>query len=299
MPVGTLTRGTTNPNRLRRFDRWIVHRAGAALRRADHPVVVDLGYGRSPVTTLELADRLTGRIGPGIRVVGVEIDPERVAAAQPVTRPGVQFRRGGFEVPTPGQCAPLVIRAANVLRQYDEDQVGAAWARMAGRLAPGGIVVEGTCDELGRLAAWVTIGAPAARIPGGPAGPAASAAPSPPAAGGRAAVVPESLTIGVQLRSLERPSQVAQRLPKALIHRNVPGEPVHALLVALDLAWARASAHGVFGPRQRWLAAVELLRADGWPVLDGPSRWRLGELTVPWQCVAPSPEERSPAARTG
>ena len=29
------------------------------------------------------------------------------------------------------------------------------------------------------------------------------------------------------------------------------------------------------------------LRDDGWPVLDGPSRWRLGELTVAWDAVAP------------
>ena len=29
------------------------------------------------------------------------------------------------------------------------------------------------------------------------------------------------------------------------------------------------------------------LRAAGWPVLHGPHRWRLGELTVPWSAVAP------------
>jgi hypothetical protein len=26
---------------------------------------------------------------------------------------------------------------------------------------------------------------------------------------------------------------------------------------------------------------------DGWPVQDGPSRWRLGEVTVGWEAVAP------------
>jgi len=29
-PQGTITRGTTNPNRLRRLDRWIAHRMGSA-----------------------------------------------------------------------------------------------------------------------------------------------------------------------------------------------------------------------------------------------------------------------------
>jgi hypothetical protein len=26
---------------------------------------------------------------------------------------------------------------------------------------------------------------------------------------------------------------------------------------------------------------------EQWPLLDGPSRWRLGELTVAWTAVAP------------
>ena len=79
-PLGVVTRGITNPNRLRRFDRWIVHRAGAALRRHPDGVVVDLGYGASPVTTLELADRLETAVGRPVRVVGLEIDPERLRA---------------------------------------------------------------------------------------------------------------------------------------------------------------------------------------------------------------------------
>jgi trehalose 6-phosphate synthase len=42
-----------------------------------------------------------------------------------------------------------------------------------------------------------------------------------------------------RLADLSRPSDIAERLPKVLIHRNVPGEPVHAYLAALDDAWAR------------------------------------------------------------
>ena len=41
-PIGTATRGTTNPNRLRRMDRWIAATHGPALRRSDSPVAVDL-----------------------------------------------------------------------------------------------------------------------------------------------------------------------------------------------------------------------------------------------------------------
>ncbi|HPV89711.1 MAG TPA: class I SAM-dependent methyltransferase, partial [Ornithinibacter sp.] len=31
------------------------------------------------------------------------------------------------------------------------------------------------------------------------------------------------------------------------------------------------------------------LRDAGWPVLDGPARWRVGELTLAWDAVAPHP----------
>jgi len=59
-PIGQLTRGTTGHNRLRRSDRWLVHsrRVRIALQAAADPLVIDLGYGALPVTTLELAARL-------------------------------------------------------------------------------------------------------------------------------------------------------------------------------------------------------------------------------------------------
>lgn len=267
-PSGTITRGTTNPNRLRRFDRWIVNQMGAHLRRDPAAVVVDLGYGASPVTTLELAERLARGTGRRVGVVGLEIDPERVAAAASLARPGIDFRLGGFEVPLPAGRRPTVIRAANVLRQYPEADVADAWATMARRLAPDGLLMEGTCDELGRLAAWVAIPAPD--------GSSTSSA------------VPRSLTLSLDVCRVERPSAVAPRLPKALIHRNVPGERVHDLLAALDAAWFRSAPTGVFGARQRWLATVAAVRDAGWPLLDGPGRWRLGEVTVGWAAVAPA-----------
>src|SRR5690606_22489762 len=98
--VGTVTRGTTNPNRLRRMDRWIAATHGAELRRADEPVAVDLGYGAAPWTAVELLHRLRG-VAPRTRVTGIEIEPARVAAARPYAREGLDFRHGGFELPVP------------------------------------------------------------------------------------------------------------------------------------------------------------------------------------------------------
>ncbi|MDX6354088.1 MAG: hypothetical protein QOF98_991, partial [Streptomyces sp.] len=93
-PVGTVTRGTTNPNRLRRMDRWIVATHGWELRGAADPLAVDLGYGAAPWTAVELLGRLRGVWGDA-QVVGVEIDPGRVAAAQAYAREGLEFRHGG------------------------------------------------------------------------------------------------------------------------------------------------------------------------------------------------------------
>ncbi|MHB9860778.1 class I SAM-dependent methyltransferase [Streptomyces sp. YIM S03343] len=253
--VGTVTRGTTNPNRLRRMDRWITAVHGTTLRRAPDPVAVDLGYGAAPWTAVELLTRLR-TVAPHTRMVGVEIEPARVAAARPYERDGLVFRHGGFEVPVSGR--PLLIRAANVLRQYDESEVAGVWARLCGRLAPGGLLVEGTCDEIGRRHVWVALG---------PEG-------------------PRTVTLATRLGSLERPSDLAERLPKALIHRNVPGEPVHSFLRDFDRAWAAAAPYASYGARQRWIRAVRDLSAD-WPVRNGAGRWRQGEVTVAWEALAP------------
>ncbi|MFF3289389.1 class I SAM-dependent methyltransferase [Streptomyces sp. NPDC003023] len=256
-PVGTATRGTTNPNRLRRMDRWIAATHGPALRRAGAaPVAVDLGYGAAPWTAVELLRRLRAA-EPRCEVVGIEIDPARVTAAKPYEQEGLTFRHGGFEVPTTRR--PALIRAANVLRQYGEAEVAAVWTRLCGRLAPDGLLVEGTCDEIGRRHVWVALG---------PEG-------------------PRTVTFATRLGSLERPSDLAERLPKALIHRNVPGEPVHAFLRDFDRAWAAAAPYASLGARQRWIRSVTDL-ADTWPLTDDRRRWRQGEVTVEWAALAPN-----------
>ncbi|MER8185681.1 class I SAM-dependent methyltransferase [Kitasatospora sp. NPDC094015] len=257
-PVGTVTRGTTNTNRLRRMDRWIAHTLGPALRAAEHPpVAVDLGYGAAPWTAVELSARLRA-VRADTRVVGIEIEPERVAAALPYADPPLLgFRRGGFEVPLDGSRAQL-IRAANVLRQYDEREVAAVWERLCGRLAPDGLLVEGTCDEIGRRHVWVALG---------PQG-------------------PRTVTFAARLANLEHPSDLAERLPKALIHHNVPGRAVHRFLTDFDRAWAAAAPYGAFGARQRWIAACGSL-AGSWPLVDARGRWREGEATVEWAALAP------------
>ena len=94
-PLGTVTRGTTHPNRLRRVDRWIAQAARSALRAAPDPLVVDLGYGAAAWTPRDLRDRLRS-VRPEVEVVGIEIEAARVASAAPYSDSTVSFRRGAF-----------------------------------------------------------------------------------------------------------------------------------------------------------------------------------------------------------
>ena len=259
-PLGTITRGTTGHNRLRRADRWVAAVYGRLLRGETAPLVVDLGYGASPVTTVELFTRLRA-VCPPVEVAGVEIDPARVAAALPYRREGLSFVRGGFELPV-GR-PPVLVRAFNVLRQYGEADAWAAWDTLRSRLAPNGVLVEGTCSEIGHRAVWATLDRDG----------------------------PRTLTFAARFTGFDRPSDLAERLPKTLIHRNVPGERVHAFLRDFDRAWSTCAPYRSFGTRHRWIETATLLARD-WPIpttppLGGRSRWRLGELTIAWEAVAP------------
>lgn len=258
-PIGTVTRGTTNPNRLRRVDRYLS--TLPTLKLVASPIVVDLGYGASPITAIELLARCQ-KVNPQTAVVGIEIDRERVERGLTVAHEKLHFQLGGFEVPMPAEFAGRqadIIRAFNVLRQYDESEVPAAWAMMQSRLSEQGWLIEGTCDEIGRLASWISLDRDA----------------------------PRWFTISVRLVGLDEPSKVAERLPKALIHRNVPGEKIHAYLSALDEAWKVAAPLSTFGANQRWIAVCESMLAQAWPVKNEPKRFKLGELTVDWAAVAP------------
>jgi hypothetical protein len=254
--LGLPTRGTTNANRLRRVDRWLLATQVPRLRDSARPLVVDLGYGSSAVTTLELVERLGTEVD-GLEVVGLEIDPDRVRAVEADRDPPrVDFRVGGFEL---AGLRPVLVRAFNVLRQYDEESAARAWDTMRAALGPGGLIVEGTCDEWGRRSAWVALDADG----------------------------PLTLTLSVRVADIDTPSDLAERLPKALIHHNVPGQPIHEFLRSFDTAWATAAGFSTFGPRQRWTAAVETLAAGGWPLVGSSRRWRHGEVTVRWSAVAP------------
>ncbi len=148
-PLGQPTRGKTAPNRLRKTDTFLGVAFPDFVRRMTG-LYVDLGYGAYPVTSVETLRRLR-RLNPSLRALGVEIDPQRVAEAQPFAEPRLEFHLGGFNLPLQPDESVSVLRAFNVLRQYDEAAVAKALAALSAPLIEGGLILEGTSDPLGRL----------------------------------------------------------------------------------------------------------------------------------------------------
>jgi hypothetical protein len=256
-PQGQPTRGKTANHRLRRVDAFMLLYDTPLLRRQEGEFAgacfVDLGYGAEPVTTLESAARFR-QVNPQLPVLGVEIDPVRVAAAQPFTDALTSFRLGGFNLPLHRAAdrreAVRAIRAFNVLRQYEEAAVAPAYAELALHALPGALLVEGTSDPTGSL--WV------ANVLRREAG----------AAEWRA----EALVFSTNLRSPFDPEDFQAVLPKSLIHHMQPGEPIYALFEAWKGAARRTSHERVWGERRWFVATGRTLRAAGWPV-DPRRRW--------------------------
>ena len=250
--MGSVTRGKTAANRLRRVDALIALLEEPLLRRADgefaSALFVDLGFGAEPTTTLESAERFR-RIRPDLRVLGVEIDPDRVAAARPFEDDRTFFRLGGFNLPLePGESVRL-IRAFNVLRQYDEAEVAEAHHLLAASLLPGGLLIEGTSEPHGRH--WV---AHLLRASGGEE------------------LTAEALVFGTSFRADFDPAFFQPVLPKSLIHRVVPGEPIHAFLEGWKRAARATVGESAWGARRWFIAAADAMAAEGWDLdLQAPT----------------------------
>jgi hypothetical protein len=246
--LGRPTRGKTASERLRRLDSFLAAEEEPLLRRSGPAPFVDVGFGEDPRTTIEAATRFRA-LNPALRVVGVEIDRERVAAARALGVPDIAFLHGGFDVARHVGEPARLIRAMNVLRQYEERDVEPAWAAMGNALQPGGLLVEGTSDPLGRLLVVHRL-----RREGD-------------------ALASEGVLFLSRIRELEDVRDFQTVLPKRLIHRVTPGEAVFGFFADWSAAWREAS-----GAPRRFQAAGALL-AEHRPDVTAPARWlRRGAL---------------------
>ena len=243
-PEGHPTRGFTAPNPLRLVDTYVLVAHREQLGRAS--LFVDLGYGSEPVTTAESFDRFR-RVRPLSRALGIEIEPERVVAAQPFQREGLEFRLGGFNLPLEAGDEPGVIRAFNVLRQYPETSVNDALWSVSRSMPPGALLIEGTSDPYGRhVCFWVW-------ERDGSAMPLHVRR-------GELPLQRKWLVFGARLHEAFSPRDIQPFLPKELIHHAEPGGALDSLFASWERAWDAAAGRV---PRDRWLAASEALHGAG------------------------------------
>ena len=250
-PIGLPTRGKTASNRLRRVDNFILLYEPSLLTRTDSlfadSFFIDLGYGFDPRTTLESAERFR-RINPDLPILGVEIDKERVDAALPYADEITHFRLGGFNLPLQPSERVRLIRAFNVLRQYEEKDFAPAYERLAEYVLPGGLMIEGTSTPFGQL--WA------------------------------ANVVRkqekdwkfEALVFSTNFRMGFDIIDFQAVLPKNYIHHVVPGDEIYDFVEAWKRSAAETAFTKVFGLRQWFVASAESLAAKGYKI-DLHRKW--------------------------
>ena len=248
-PEGQVTRGKTAANRLRRVDNFILFYEPSLLTRTDgsfaNSMFVDLGYGFEARTTLESAMRFR-RLNPALPILGVEIEKERVEAALPYADETTFFRLGGFNLPLGEREHVRLIRAFNVLRQYEEKEFAPAYERLAQYALPGGLMIEGTSnpfgsiwcanlarkEERGKMGAWKF----------------------------EALVFSTNFRLGFDITDFQAV------LPKNYIHHVLRGEPIYDFLEAWKQSVAETSAVKTYGLRQWFVQSAEALAHKGYKI---------------------------------
>jgi hypothetical protein len=253
-PQGQVTRGKTARNRLRQVDHFCLMYDPGLLTRCDgdfsHALFVDLGYGAEPFTTLETAARLR-TLNPTLSLLGVEIEPERVARAQPYNDQNTFFRLGGFNLPLLADEKVRAIRAFNVLRQYEEKDVAPAWQQMARGVLPGGLLIEGTSNPFGSILAANIL----RRV-----------------ADDSAPWRQEALVFYTNFRLGFDPVEFQTILPKNYIHRMITGQPIYNFFARWKACAAETAHKRAFGLRPWFVASIECLAQYGY-ALRTQKKW--------------------------
>ena len=260
-PEGQPTRGKTASNRLRRVDNFILLYEPSLLTRSDgrfaDSLFVDLGYGFDARTTLESAARFR-HLNPDLRILGVEIDKERVVAALPFADDKTFFRLGGFNLPLLEGETVRLIRAFNVLRQYEEKDFAPAYERLARYVLPGGLMIEGTSNPFGSI--W---SANVARRMDDESWKM------------------EALVFSTNFRLGFDVEEFQTILPKNLIHRVVPGQPLYDFFEAWKRSAAENMAAKVYGTKQWFIKSAEALSVRGYRI-NLQKKW-LGRGWLVWE----------------
>jgi hypothetical protein len=266
-PEGQLTRGKTASNRLRRVDNFILFYEPSLLTRTDglfaDSLFVDLGYGFDARTTLESAARFR-RINPDLKILGVEIDKERVDAALPFADEKTFFRLGGFNLPLMAGERVRLIRAFNVLRQYEEKDFIPAYERLGEYVLPGGLMVEGTSNPYGSI--WCANVVRKTMESRRSSHTQVVLQDNRKQAAGPHNWHFETIVFSTNFRLGFDVEEFQTILPKNLIHRVVKGERIFDFFEAWKAAAAETSVMKTYGARQWFIAAAERMAERGYVI---------------------------------
>ncbi len=264
-PIGLATRGKTASNRLRRVDNFILMYEPALLssgRLFADALFVDLGYGADPRTTLESAQRFR-KANPNLKILGVEIDKGRVEAALPFADEKTFFRLGGFNLPLQENETVRLIRAFNVLRQYEEKDVLPAYEQLMQYVLPNGLMIEGTSNPFGSIwAANVVRRIEPNRLPFNKKM-------------GELKIRDwkfEALVFSTNFHLGFNVEEFQTILPKNLIHRVTKGEPIYDFFEAWKQSAKESSPAKTFGVKQWFIASAEKLAEKGYTI-DVRKKW--------------------------
>jgi hypothetical protein len=279
-PEGQPTRGKTASNRLRRVDNFILLYEPSLLTRTDDlfadAMFVDFGYGFDARTTLESATHFR-LVNPNLKILGVEIDKERVEAALTFADDKTFFRLGGFNLPLKESEHVRLIRAFNVLRQYEEKDFAPAYERLAQYVLPSGLMIEGTSNPFGSIWAANVVRKTNAVTLREPIGNRCLPRAQVP---GRVSTIREprigeseigdwrleALAFSTNFRLGFDVGEFQTILPKNLIHHVLPDERIYDFFEAWKQSTAETSAVKMYGVRQWFISSAESLARKGYKI---------------------------------
>lgn len=150
------TKRRTAAGRLAWLDAYVATDLPVELHQAH---MVDVGFGTHPTTCIETLIALKSW---EVSMTAVDVDASIVGSAQELLnteRWPVSFRVGDFRLDrcVHPETQVRLVRCANVLRGYREDEVKPAWQAMASVLVDGGILLDATCDAQGAVGACVVL----------------------------------------------------------------------------------------------------------------------------------------------
>ena len=231
------TRGRTARGRLAALDVFLALTEAELLGGArSGAVLVDVGFGDAPWTTLEMGKALAA-LGCPFRVVGVDLDEARVRTAAAHATEHVSFRQGGALLPLVAHEQVLVIRAMNVLRGYPEEAVAGAHASWGAHLLEGGLLLEGSSDARGDVLVAHVLRRRGARLER------------------------EALLFHTTFGRGFAPQLFRDWLPRDLRRRVTVGSAIHAFLEDWKRVWEEARREGIRAPREAFLASTRRLAA--------------------------------------